>query len=195
MKTLLFNPFSKYPEKTLLSFGILATIIGSYLAFIFSGRFDGIIDLHFVPEVTLWQPFIDNGINICCLTILLLIAAKYINKRSRGIDILTTATIARIPYYILPLFNSNGYILESTEKIISMATPENLPDLSFFQLGGLLVFALFTILFLVWYMILLFNGFKVASNAKGPMPVVLFVMGVLIAEVISKFLIFKIGVL
>jgi hypothetical protein len=37
----------------------------------------------------------------------------------------------------------------------------------------------------------LFNGIKVASNAKGKTPIILFIISLLLAEILSKFLIFQ----
>ncbi len=63
--TILFHPFEKYPEKRLLSIGILCTVIAIYLASNFSAHFDGAIDVHLVNEiVTLKYPLIESLISI-----------------------------------------------------------------------------------------------------------------------------------
>ena len=51
MKKLLLNPFEKNPETRLFIFGLAVTAIGSYLAYIFNGRYDGVIDLHFTNNI------------------------------------------------------------------------------------------------------------------------------------------------
>ncbi len=191
MKTLLFKPFEKYSEKTLLFAGLIFTIIGSYLAYLFKTRFDGVLDIHIVPNTFFYQTLLDNLINISCLVLFLSISTKYINKKTRLIDVFTTAIVARTPYYLLPFFNINGLVGKASEEIIQYANPELISQISFSSWLIIILFSLISILFLVWYISLLFNGFKVASNAKGKTPIILFSLSLLLAEILSKFLIFK----
>ena len=71
-KKLLINPFESISETKLLVFGIITTLLASYLAFLLNGRFDGVIDLHFTEDVGKLQPLIDNAINFVSLFIFLL---------------------------------------------------------------------------------------------------------------------------
>ena len=102
MKILLFKPFEKYSEKRLLLIGVFFTLLGSFFAYVFNIRFDGIIDIHIVPNTLSYQALLDNLINIFCLVLFLYISTKYINKKTRLIDILNTALVARTPFYLLP---------------------------------------------------------------------------------------------
>ncbi|WP_282117365.1 hypothetical protein [Cellulophaga baltica] len=189
MKILLFKPFEKYSEKTLLLIGVFFTLLGSFFAYVFNIRFDGIIDIHIVPNTLSYQALLDNLINIFCLVLFLYISTKYINKKTRLIDILNTALVARTPFYLLPFFNINDVIEKTSEEVFQFANPELIGQISSSNLFIIIVFGLITILFLVWYISLLFNGYKVASNAKGKTPIILFVISLLLAEVLSKFLI------
>jgi len=189
MKILLFKPFEKYSEKTLLLVGIFFTLLGSFFAYVFNIRFDGVIDVHIVPTSLPHQALLDNLVNIFCLVLFLYISSKYINKKTRLIDIVNAALVARAPYYLLPFFNINGVIQKATDNVIQFANPELISQISSSNLCILIVFGIIAILFLVWYISLLFNGIKVASNAKGKTPIILFIISLLFAEVLSKFLI------
>lgn len=193
MKILLFKPFEKYSEKTLLLVGVIFTLIGSFVSYTFNIRFDGVFDIHFVSNALFYQALLDNLINIFCLILFLYISTKYINKKTRLIDILTTSMVARVPFYLLPFFNINGMIGKASEEIIQFANPELISQISSSNLFIIVVFGIITILFLVWYISLLFNGFKVASNAKGKVPIILFSISLLFAEILSKFLIFQLN--
>jgi hypothetical protein len=193
MKLLLFKPFEKYSEKTLLSVGILFTLIGSFAAYTFNIRFDGVFDVHIVSNTLFYQTLLDNLVNIFCLIIFLYISTKYINRKTRLIDILTTSMVARVPFYLLPFLNINGVISRASEDIIQFANPELISQIPFSNLLIITVFGIITILFLVWYVSLLFNGFKVASNAKGKVSIILFIISLLFAEILSKFLIFQLN--
>jgi|TARA_B110000240_G_scaffold65364_1_gene74535 hypothetical protein len=191
MKILLFKPFEKYSEKTLLLVGILFTLLGSFFGYVFNIRFDGVIDVHIVTNSLPYQALLDNLVNIFCLVLFLYISSKYINKKTRLIDIINTALVARAPFYLMPFFNINGVIQKASDDVIQFANPELISQISSSNLCILIVFGIIAILFLVWYISLLFNGIKVASNAKGKTPIILFIISLLLAEILSKFLIFQ----
>ena len=191
MKILLFKPFEKYSEKTLLLVGILFTLLGSFFAYVFNIRFDGVIDVHIVTNSLPYQALLDNLVNIFCLVLFLYISSKYINKKTRLIDIVNAALVARAPFYLMPFFNINGVIQKASDDVIQFANPELISQISSSNLCILIVFGIIAILFLVWYISLLFNGIKVASNAKGKTPIILFIISLLLAEILSKFLIFQ----
>lgn len=193
MKIILFKPFEKYSEKTLLLVGIIITLIGSFVAYTFNTRFDGVVDVHSVTDVLLYQALLDNLINIFCLILFLFISAKYINKKTRLIDILTTSMVARTPIYLLPFFNINGAISKAGENILQFANEGFTNQISSSDLSIIIVFGFITILFSVWYISLLFNGFKVASNAKGKFPIILFIISLILSEVLSKIIIFQLN--
>ncbi len=189
----LFNPFERYSEKVLMIVGVLFTLTGSYLAIVFKSRFDGVLDFHFVSEVLPRQPLIDNLINIFCLTILLFAVGKYLNNATRQIDILAAVIVARIPYYFLPILNTNDMMTTVTKNLMkSVSHPGvyQIPDLTNLLL---MLFSLIIILALVWYIYLLYKGFKVAVNAKGVKATMLFFVTLLVAEVVSKYLVFHLN--
>jgi hypothetical protein len=193
MKLLLFKPFEKYSEKTLLSVGVIFTLIGSFAAYTFNVRFDGVFDVHIISNTLFYQALLDNLVNLFCLIIFLYLSTKYINRKTRLIDIITTSMVARVPFYLLPFLNINGVIEKASEDIIQFANPELISQISSSNLLIITVFGVITILFLVWYISLLFNGFKVASNAKGKISIILFILSLLFAEILSKFLIFQLN--
>jgi len=185
MKKLLFNPFEDYSEKQLVFFGLLLTIAGSLLGMVFNGRFDGMLDLHFVNDSG-YQPFLDNLIAILSSTLVFFIAARFINNRTRLIDILTASLISRAPIYILTVFNANNLMNDITEKLMLSVTPEDIDAISTQDIMILSAFSFLGILFLIWFFILLWNGFKTASNAKGTRHILLFILAIVVGEVISK---------
>ena len=193
MKTLLFNPFEKYSEKTLIIFGLIFSALGCLLAFCFNARFDGAIDMHFVETVSLYEIVTDQIINIFCLSLLLFITARYINRKARLIDILCTVTIARIPFYLLTFSNINNYFYKISMRMVENVQPASMRDPDILDLSIILVFGMFTILFLVWFFVLLWNGFKVSCNAKGTKHALLFTADIILAEVLSKTIIYFIS--
>ena len=193
MKTLLLNPFEKYSAKTLILFGLFLNLTGAYLGYFFNARFDGVVDLHFVEKVTIYQPVLDIGIDIACISIILFLVGKQINNKTRFIDILSASMIARTPLYFITFFNTNNFIYNSTQKMLAMVKPGKIENLDVSDMLVVMVFAMITILFLIWFILLLFNGFKIATNAKGTKPILLFILAIVIAEILSKTLIFTLN--
>lgn len=200
MKTILLNPFKKYSDQTLLLIGIAMVLVGSFAGFYFQARYDGVLDLHFVENIQWQEPLLDNLINIFSLSLLLFAGGKYLNGKTRLIDILNTVLIAQIPFYLMTLTNINGFMLKSSKKLLAVLMPQDsgIPVLAPQEimpiindsLGFIILSSVTGILVLVWFIILLYNGFKIASNAKGTKAIVLFIAAILIAEVLSKLLIY-----
>lgn len=189
---IVFNPFEKHSEITLLIFGLTLTILGSFIGYLMKARFDGIIDMHLVENISLIEPFLDNLLNTLSLFVLFFILGKSINKKTRWVDILSASIIARIPFYILPLFNIGGFLEKITERLLESIDLENLnspPAISISDMLTMLLFAGIGIVCLCWFIALFWNGFRVATNTKGTKNIILFVIMLIVAEVISKFLI------
>ncbi len=189
MKTILINPFEKYSEKQLIISGSIITLIGSLIAMLFNARFDGVLDLHFVRDSSFTQALLDNLINIIVLSLFLFAVSQLINQRTRFIDILSVSIISRTPYYLLPALNINDSIQIAGEEIQKITENNNMDLLLNSGTIVILLFALLSLAFLVWYIGLLYNGFKVAANAKGTKSIVLFAIALLFAEIASKYII------
>ncbi|MGO3155586.1 hypothetical protein [Mesonia sp.] len=186
---LLYNPFERFQERFLISVGTIALIIGALLAFYFQARFDGVLDLHFVSQVDLWQTFADQAINVACLSICLGALAFYMNKRTRIIDVLAVCLFARLPYYLLSIFNVNGVMVKISEEILKDPMGITTGNIAMPHLLLLLVFSGLSLIAIIWQLVLLYNGTKVTSNAKGTKYSILFVIAIIVAEILSKLLI------
>lgn len=196
MKKKLFNPFEQFSERPLILFGIATTIVLSMTGAFFNARFDGVIDLHFSTPTFFINTLTDNAVNIVILSLTLFTLGKFRNNKTRFIDIFTASLISRIPYYLLPFFNWNNMILIESNKLMEqfmILQPGAVPQFESTQMFTLILFAGVSILFLVWFIYLLYQGYKVATNAKGAVEVVLFGITVLIAEVVSKIIFYLIN--
>ena len=187
----IYNPFEIFSENQLLIFGIFFLVIGSFLGFLFNGRFDGVLDLHFVEFADFYEVLLDNLINTMVLTILLFLLGLFINPKTRIIDLLNTALIARIPFYILPFFNINNYMNRITDAMMDLVASNNLEAIAVTDTIFMAIFGILALATMVWFAILLWNGFKIATNAKGIKTIVLFIVIVLLAEIASKHLILQ----
>lgn len=185
MKTLL-NPFEKYSEARLFMFGLVFTILGCLAGDYFNGKFVGTMTVSFSGEVGSLESFTDNGIDILSFWLFLFLLSKFINKRTRAIDILNTVLIARIPFFFLILLNCTGFF---TALEAEMRTTNPLAiNFSTSEMTVILVTGVVAITFLVWLIVLLYNGFKVASNVKSAAHKILFALAIILAEALAKYL-------
>lgn len=189
MRTLLFNPFEKYSDKILIIFGLLFTLIGGGLGFVFNTRFDGVLDLHFVKNVSIYNLLLDISIDIVTLTICLFVIGKLINNKTRLIDIFSATMIARIPFYFITFFNVNNKAYTISERILTLAKSNQINTLEALDIFYLMLMTFAIITSLIWSMILLFNGFKTAVNAKETKHTLFFIGTLIFAEILSKILI------
>ncbi len=188
MKTLkiLYNPFERYAESGLLLLGSIALLLGSGLGYVFNSHFDGALDLHFAHEVTWWMPLVENLIALASVFLLFLIFGKFINKKTRAVDVLAFSLIARIPIYLATFTNINNISLKTTEEILPLLEDPT-GGLPILPLLITLVLAAVGILCLVWMIALLYNGFKVATHGRRRNLIAGLVLSIIIAEALSKF--------
>lgn len=191
MIKLLFNPFEKYSDKKLLIFGIIATGLGVFLGFAFNSVYDGVLDMHAVINVSLEEAVCFLIIDLLTIGIVLFVLGKYINSKTRFIDVLSTILISKIPIYLLTIINVNGFAHKIGLEIQISFLKNKINDFSGIFIFELILIAILSLLILVWTLILLYNGFKTATNLRSNKHIVLFVISIITAEIISKILISK----
>lgn len=188
MKTLLFNPFKKYSEQQLLVFGLVTAAVGVVFASLTNTHFDGVLDTHFGKNVSLKTAALQSLINSVSIVLVFYPLGKIINSKTRLIDIFNVSLIVKIPAYFLLPFNINGWAYKQSEPLISaVSDPFNLqftPELIIF----LTLSSILALLILVWLIVLLYNGFKVATNLKETKHIIMFTVAIILAEIISKVL-------
>lgn len=185
----ILNPFEKYTENKLLVFGLVCLLIGSYIGFIFNAYFDSILHISFIKNSILISTLIQNITIAILLSTVLFALGKYINPKTRLIDVLNVSLIARIPFYFSSLVNINDSTYILTEKLINdKFSIENI-EFSTSDYLVLLFSTILGLLLIIWFAILLWNGFKTATNAKTSKDIILFIVSLLIANFISSHLI------
>ncbi|MBK1442391.1 hypothetical protein JHJ32_20500 [Parapedobacter sp. ISTM3] len=180
----LVNPFAYYAEKRLVVVGLAATAIGSVLGWLFNARFDGVLDLHFVQQLRVWQPLLDNGINILSLTLPLYLFGLSINGKTRLIDVVAAVLVARIPFYVLPLANIGGYMYGAANQLVT-GTMEGTP-VGMGTIAANIAFFAAAVSAMAVFVFWLFQGFKTATNSKKAAHKWIFGACIVLSEVISK---------
>tara|TARA_R110002072_G_scaffold72354_2_gene173023 strand:+ start:7086 stop:7664 length:579 start_codon:yes stop_codon:yes gene_type:complete len=188
MKTLLFNPFARYSEQQLLLFGLMTAIAGVVFASLTNTHFDGVLDTHFGQNVAFKTAAFQSIINIVSIVLVFYPVGKWINSKTRLIDIFNLSLIVKIPAYFMMPLNINNWAYLKTEPLLeAVSNPFNLqftPEIILFlSISSLLAIGVF-----VWLIILFYNGFKVATNLKETKHIIMFILAIIVAEIVSKVL-------
>ena len=184
---IIFNPFLKFSERTLLIIGIVSFIIGSCSASFFNVSYDGVLHIH-IKETTLVKSLTENFINVALIFVGLLIVGKIINKKTRVIDVLNVALIYRIPIYLTTLIVGNSYFKNISDELTKNISEGNL-NIDAASYAIIIISSMVLIPILIYSIVLLVNGFKTAVHVKRWQNYIAFTIMLIAAELISKILI------
>lgn len=189
MKNIFFNPFEKFSHYKLLFIGIIANLIGISLFFQFKLTNIGFLKLDFVSEISIRTVIVQALSITISIALVLFGLGKIINVKTRFIDILNTVLIAKTPFYTLAIFNVNDAVFIAYEKLKAIIFSQNLNTISNLDFPIILIFSFTSIICLIWSIILLYNGFKTATNLKETKHKVFFGIAIIIADIISRIII------
>lgn len=182
----IFNPFLKFDEKKIFFAGILGFIALNIACIIVGNKMDGI--LHFADaEKESPQNILIMSVGIMLSTILIYwVFGKIINRNTRFIDIANAFLLSTIPSTILILWGAIPIFENASKRLIKLAnnksplwsTPKDLLIVSLSAIIGLPL--------VVYIVLLMFNGFKTATNMKKTWQIILFFLLLFILNSITQ---------
>ncbi|POS02958.1 Yip1-like protein [Flavobacterium croceum DSM 17960] len=185
---LIFNPFEQISERKLMQTGVLFALLAGIYAYYFGVVYDGVLDIHLFENASSLVLLFSNVIIVVCMSLVLYIFGKYINTKTRFIDVLTAVLWFRIPFYVsatlttLPVFAEIEHQLKNSKNIQNI-------QFDTFTIVLLLFVTFVFLLALVYAFVLLINGFKTATNIKKAKHFVWFTVLILLLEILTKFII------
>ena len=190
----LWNPFVTTAGGTALAAGLAILLATSAIGSISNTHFDGVLDTHTGRPASLWF-FLAEGIaSWLSLAVVLWVAGLVITPRGqrfRAIDLFGTQALARWPFLFVALVCLlPGYTRYTEAMIKSLESIQQgrfqfpqapfLDMLTFWGVVGVMLICL------VWFVALAWQSFRISCDAKGGLAIVTFIIGMLIAEVVSK---------
>lgn len=180
MKTeLLFNPFRYIAGFKALVSGTIILFATAVLGSFNKVHFDGVIDIHTGVTAPTWFFLTEVISSWLIVAFLLYIAALVISKsKVRLVDVFGTQALAKYPFFIIsaisfiPLFQF---------------TFQGIPEIE----PRLLLFMVISLAVTIWSLILMYNAFSVSANVKGRTAIITFIAVIVIAEILSKILLYK----
>jgi hypothetical protein len=188
LKKYLFNPFEFIAGGKALLVGVSIILLTGLTSNFSAMHFDGVIDMHFPFPSKLHVHLLEGVIDWLILSIILSLTGIILSvSRVRMIDIFGTLAFARwpmLPVALMGLFvnaeGANKYImytfLKQGESVV----------LKSHELPVFIIFLLFTLLLSIWMIVLFYKAYTISCNLKGIKAVVSFIIGLLIAETLSK---------
>jgi hypothetical protein len=181
----IFNPFEKFDEKSVLAIGIAFFILNFFGCYYAGMINDSIFHLSILEKnETIWDVVKINSLSYIFAVIILSVLAKFINTKTRIIDVINTVLISQVPLIITLPMMALPFFKEANLNIAKSAgnfSKIEMTDLIIVAIGGCI-----TLPFLVYSFVLYFNGFKTATNIKQWQHIVIFVVVSLIMTIISQ---------
>ena len=190
--TLLFNPFVYVAGGQALGLGVAVIFVAGLAGFVSHTHFDGVLDTHVGSSASATFFLAEGFIDWLSLALVLLVLGKMVSKTSfRIIDVLGTQALARWPTIFLalitlpPAFQRYNHVLVEQVTRNPLQPPPISPDAIYFFAVALLMLPL-----LIWMIALMYNAYSISCNVRGAKAVATFTVGVILAEILSKFIIY-----
>lgn len=184
---LLVNPFNKIAGWKAFGIGLAIWVAATCAGYLSKIGFDGAIDIHYIPTLTLSKAFIYQIVGVVSIVGVFYLSALIFAKGTRFQDILGTSLFARYPYIFATL---SGLLMPDIDfnEIAKQAilNPQSGIDITGIQVLQLLVATLLMVAVSVWFIALLYNAFRVSTGLKGGKCIGVFVVSLLVAEIVSK---------
>jgi hypothetical protein len=184
----MFNPFIYIAGWKALLIGVIAILITGHIGSYSNTHFDGVLDVHSGWRAPQWF-FLTAGLIdwLCMGTIFWIIGRVVVKKPFRAIDVFGTQALARWPVVFTALATLPPAYTRFTHALIKYFRTQSFPDgiqpVDIVVFGGAVVVML---LVLVWMIRLMFNSYKISCDPDRGKAGWTFVVGLVIAEVVSK---------
>ncbi len=188
---LVFKPFVYVAGAPALLIGLAAILLAGLIGYFSNTHFDGVLDTHTGAHLPLWVMLAEGIIDWACLSLVLLGLGRGISQTQfRTIDLVGTQALARWPSLFISLLTlSGGY------QRFCHALAEQLTKGGKFDFSGPDAIAFFAVTvamlpFICWMVALMYQSYTISCNIKGGKAIATFIVGLLVAEGLSKFALF-----
>lgn len=184
----LFDPFTFVAGGGALVLGLVALVIAGVIGALTGTHLDGVLDFHMGPSRAIWVVPVETIIDWLCLSIVLFVAGKIASRTAfRAIDLFGTQALARWPSVIaVSASTAPPFRRFFTSLVTNVMTGHPMPTPSLSEALASALVAVVSIAAIVWMVALMYRSFALCCNLKGSRAALTFVIGLLIAEALSK---------
>ena len=179
MRKILFNPFLKIAGYKALMYGWLIILITAFIAYLSHTHFDGAIDAHGGTKTLWWVYLLEPFVAWISVTMIFYsMGHLFSQSKIRFSDVAGTFALARFPM----LFTALIYLYP-------------MPDIRAVDKIGLVAVLNMVALVIcgIWMIALFFNAYTVSCNPKKGKIVWTFILGLIVAEIISKIILYQLN--
>jgi len=185
----LFNPFRYVAGGVAFVIGLAVILLSALVCYTVPVHFDGVLDVHFGKAGPLWL-FVAEGLNawLCMALTLQVFGAILAPSRFRFIDMLGTQALARWPYLLIAIVCLPAGVRKVLQYLTERAMEQ--PHTGSVTTADVLVAVLALVVLIaatIWTVMLMYRGYVVATGMKQVRRrIISFIIGLIIAEVVSK---------
>ena len=182
--SLIFNPFKRIAGWDAFGVGLVIVVLTTFTGNFAGIYFDGVIDMHFAENFDNLKSWLMIPVNIISVSVIMWLAGITVSKNFRFIDILGTMTLSRAPFLLIALAS---FFVKVPDLSGIMQDP-----FVIFDSISFIIILIFTFPIIIWSVTLLYNAYKISTGASGQKLSISFIFGLIIAEFISKIIIYQI---
>lgn len=182
--SLIFNPFKRIAGWEAFGIGLVIVVLTTFTGNFAGIYFDGVIDMHFAENFDSLKSWLMIPVNIISISVIMWLAGITVSKNFRFIDILGTMTLSRAPFLLIALAS---FFVKVPDLSGIMQDP-----FVIFDSISFIIILIFTFPIIIWSVTLMYNAYKISTGASGQKLSISFIFGLIIAEIISKIIIYQI---
>jgi len=184
----LFDPFTYVAGGRALTLGLAAILLAGLIGSFSYTHFDGVLDLHTGRPAATWIFLSEGLINWLSLAVVLFVLGKLASKSAfRARDLFGTQAMARWPMVISAVAALAPPYRRFTAA--AAANPMNImrgAGAAAFDIVMAVLVMIVVVVMLVWMVALMYRSYRICCNLKGGTAIATFVVGLFIAEGLSK---------
>lgn len=187
----LFNPFVYIAGWKALWIGVAVILAAGYVGSYSNTHFDGVLDVHSGRGAPQWFFLTAGIIDWLCMGVTFWVIGKIaVKKPFRAIDVFGTQAMARWPAVFTALATLLPAYTRFTHALIKYSRTQKFPD-GFNPADAAVFGAVVVVMLLVlfWMVRLMYNSYKISCDPDREKAGRTFVVGLVIAEIVSKVII------
>lgn len=178
----MLNPFARIAGWQSFGLGLVFLVLMGLIGAYGSVAFDGVLDMHFVKDLSLQNSFIYLAVDVASLVLVMWITGLALSRGFRFVDILGTMTLAKAPFLILAI----GSLFTTAPDLSQVVrTPAMV-----FQSVSFIVLLIVSIPVIIWSVALMYHALKVSCGVTGNKLTIAFIIAIFISEAVSKLVLF-----
>ena len=186
---LIFDPSSILSLKQSLTYGIAIIFISGMINSISNTHFDGILDSHTGKPAPLLVFILEGFINLIVISVVFFTLIKIsLTTHVSFLEIFSQQSFARWPFILISFLSLNQFYQDIINLIYQKYIElDKSVILSTNDFNLFIVIIFFMMIIIIWSLILMYNSFRRVCDKGGLKVILLFITGIIISEILSKF--------